>query len=429
MAQCQRYFWTDKKPYRYRTGRPPIESGRQWLNRKNNMYPTLGGLMNTIEEMLDFRNLFGLSHDDIAKRLNMKKSQVKKIEDGIEEIPEWYSSAMARMKSQLNEKRKRYVDNSSGDFTFIDLFAGIGGIRYAFEKAGGTCVFSSERDPYPAKMYEDNFGEKPAGDITKINERDIPAHDVLVGGFPCQPFSIAGKRCGFEDETQGTLFFDVARIIKHHKPKMFLLENVKNLKSHDKGNTFRIILKTLQGLGYDVQEKIIDGGLLVPQHRERIYIVGTLDHSEPFQFPKIKAKNKTLEDILDPEGTVDSKYTLSDKLWAGLQRHANNHRLKGNGFGFGLKKRHERARTLSARYYKDGSEILIYQGLKQNPRRLTPEECGRLMGFPKKLEITISDTRAYKCFGNSVVVPVVEKLAKQMAKHKILSSKLSKRPE
>lgn len=390
--------------------------------------------MNTIEEMKDFRNLYGLSHDDIAKRLDIKKSQVKKIEEGVEEIPEWYSLAMAGMKSQLNEKREEHIKNASGDFTFIDLFAGIGGIRYAFEKAGGTCLFSSEWDPYPAKMYEDNFGEKPAGDITKIHEKDIPAHDILVGGFPCQPFSIAGvskkgsmgKKHGFEDETQGTLFFDVARIIKHHKPKMFLLENVKNLKSHDKGNTFRVILKTLQELGYDVQEKIIDGGLLVPQHRERIYIVGTLDHSEPFQFPEIKAKNKTLEDILEPEGTVNEKYTLSDKLWAGLQRHANKHKAKGNGFGFGLKKRHERARTLSARYYKDGSEILIDQGPKKNPRRLTPAECGRLMGFPKKFKITVSDTRAYKCFGNSVVVPVVERLAKQMVKHKILTKEQEK---
>lgn len=386
--------------------------------------------MNTIEEMLNFRNLFGLTHEDIANRLEIKKSQIKKIEEGSVEIPEWYSLAMAGMREQFNERREEHVRNASGDFTFIDLFAGIGGIRTAFEKAGGTCLFSSEYDPYPAKVYEDNFGEKPAGDITKINEKDIPAHDILVGGFPCQPFSIAGvskkgsmgRKHGFEDETQGTLFFDVARIIKHHKPKMFLLENVKNLKSHDKGNTFKVVLKTLKKLGYDVQEKIIDGGLLVPQHRERIYIVGTLDHSEPFQFPVIKAKNRTLEDILDPKGTVDPKYTLSDKLWAGLQRHANKHKAKGNGFGFGLKKRNEVARTLSARYYKDGSEILIYQGPKKNPRRLTPEECSRLMGFPKKFKITVSDTRAYKCFGNSVVVPVVEKLAKQMVKHSILAT-------
>lgn len=391
--------------------------------------------MNTIEELVSFRNLYGLTHDDIANKLDISKAQVKKIEEGSVDIPEWYSLAMAGLRSKFNEDRKEHIKDAKGNFTFIDLFAGIGGIRIAFEKAGGTCLFSSEYDPYPAKIYEDNFGEKPAGDITKIDEKDIPAHDVLVGGFPCQPFSIAGvskkgslgRKHGFEDETQGTLFFDVARIIKYHKPKMFLLENVKNLKSHDKGNTFKVILKTLQNLGYDVQEKIIDGALLVPQHRERIYIVGTLDHSQPFQFPAIKAKNTTLEDILEPEGKVDPKYTLSNKLWAGLQRHADKHKAKGNGFGFGLKKRNEVARTLSARYYKDGSEILIDQGPRKNPRRLTPQECARLMGFPKKFKITVSDTRAYKCFGNSVVVPVVERLAKQMVKHQILqkSSRLT----
>ena len=390
--------------------------------------------MNTIQEILEFRNLYGLTHEDVAERLDIKKHQIKKIEAGEVEIPEWYSLAMSGMASEMSAMRKKHVDSADGKFTFIDLFAGIGGIRHAFDKAGGTCLFSSEWDKYPAKMYEDNYGEKPAGDITKIKVEDIPAHDVLVGGFPCQPFSIAGvskkesmgKKHGFEDETQGTLFFDVARIIKHHQPKMFLLENVKNLKSHDKGNTFRVILKTLKDLGYDVKEQIVDGGLLVPQHRERIYIVGTLDHSEPFVFPKIKAKNLVLDDILDEEGTVDEKYTLSDKLWAGLQRHANKHKAKGNGFGFGLKKRDERARTLSARYYKDGSEILIDQGPNKNPRRLTPAECGRLMGFPKKFKITLSDTRAYKCFGNSVVVPVVERLAKQMVKHKILSKETEK---
>jgi DNA (cytosine-5)-methyltransferase 1 len=393
--------------------------------------------MNSVEEILKFRNLFGLSLEDIAMKLDINKNMIKKIEEGDSAIPEWYALAMAGMKSQLLEQKRKLAKNASGDFTFIDLFAGIGGIRTAFENAGGTCLFSSEYDPYPAKIYEDNFGEKPAGDITKIDAKDIPAHDILVGGFPCQPFSIAGvskkgslgRKHGFEDETQGTLFFDVARIIKYHKPKMFLLENVKNLKSHDKGNTFKIILKTLQELGYNVQDKIIDGGLLVPQHRERIYIVGTLDHKQPFEFPEIKAKDKTLEDILEPEGKVDSKYTLSDKLWAGLQRHANKHKEKGNGFGFGLKKRNERARTLSARYYKDGSEILIDQGPKKNPRRLTPQECSRLMGFPKKFKITVSDTRAYKCFGNSVVVPVVERLAKQMVKHKILSKKAAKEIE
>lgn len=390
--------------------------------------------MNTVEEMLELRNLFGLTHDDIAERLGIKKHQIKKIEAGEVDIPEWYSLAMTGMAMELKALRERHINSGEAKFTFIDLFAGIGGIRTAFDKVGGKCVFSSEYDKYPAKMYEDNFGEKPAGDITKIKVTDIPSHDVLVGGFPCQPFSIAGvskkgslgRKHGFEDETQGTLFFDVARIIKYHKPKMFLLENVKNLRSHDKGNTYKIIIKALEDLGYSVTDKIIDGGLLVPQHRERIYIVGTLDHSQPFVFPEIKAKNTTLEDILEPIGTVDSKYTLSDKLWASLQRHAEKHRAKGNGFGFGLKERHERARTLSARYYKDGSEILIAQDKGRNPRRLTPRECSRLMGFPENFKITLSDTRAYKCFGNSVVVPVVEKLAKQMIKHDILLKRKEK---
>ena len=289
-------------------------------------------------------------------------------------------------------------------------------------------MFTSEWDKYPAKIYEDNFGDKPAGDITKINVRDIPTHDILAAGFPCQPFSIAGVskknalgvKHGFECKTQGTLFFDVARIIKHHRPKMFLLENVKNLKSHDKGHTFKIIMETLrEELGYFVSAQVIDGGLLVPQHRERIYIVGTLDHGNEFVFPNIRKKDTSLKDILDKK--VDSKYTLTDGLWSALKRHAEKHQKKGNGFGYGLNKRTGRARTLSARYYKDGAEILIEQKGK-NPRRLTPRECARLMGFDDQFKITTSDTRAYKSFGNSVVVPIVEKIAKEMAHSEILQN-------
>ena len=311
-------------------------------------------------------------------------------------------------------------------FSFIDLFAGIGGMRIAFERAGGRCVFSSERDKYPARVYESNFGEAPAGDITSIDAESIPGHDVLLAGFPCQPFSIAGvskkkslgQSHGFACKTQGTLFFEIARIIRRHRPKMFLLENVKNLKSHDGGNTFRVIMGVLRDdLGYTVSEKVIDAGLLVPQHRERIYIAGTRDRSQPFEFPRIRKKNLVLDDIL--ERKADPKYTLSPRLWSTLRRHADKHRRRGNGFGFGLNKRSGRARTLSARYHKDGSEILIAQRNK-NPRRLTPRECARLMGFDDEFKITVSDTRAYKCFGNAVVVPIVEKLAAKMARTRIL---------
>jgi DNA (cytosine-5)-methyltransferase 1 len=366
-----------------------------------------------------FRNFHGLSNEELGKMLGLTKSKIQAFESG--DYPEWLFIALKGLEIQLKSKKQQKPDDGS-KFKFIDLFAGIGGMRTAFEKAGGSCVFTSEWDKYPAKIYEDNFGEKPAGDITKIDAKDIPAHDILVAGFPCQPFSIAGvskkkslgRAHGFADKTQGTLFFDVARIIHHHRPKMFLLENVKNLKSHDKGNTFKIILETLEkDLGYKVEVRVIDAKLLVPQHRERVYIVGTRDMDSDFQFPIIKPKITILDDVLLKDSEVDKRYTLSDRLWAGLQNHAAKHKAKGNGFGFGLCTRTDTARTLSARYYKDGSEILIKQRSK-NPRRLTPRECARLMGFHENFKITVSDTRAYKCFGNSVVVPVVEKIAKAM---------------
>ena len=383
--------------------------------------------MLSLEKLENFKNVYGFTREDLAVQLGISKQKFLKIESGDAPLPEHFSSIIAKLENNLSKKKKNQ-HNRIGRFRFIDLFAGIGGIRIAFEKAGGACVFTSEWDKYPAKVYEDNFGDKPAGDITKINVEDIPAHDILTAGFPCQPFSIAGvskknslgKKHGFECKTQGTLFFDVARIIKYHKPKMFLLENVKNLKSHDKGNTFKIIMDTLrEELGYTVSAQVIDGGLLVPQHRERIYIVGTLEHEDEFEFPRIRKKETTLKDILEKK--VDSKYTLSDGLWASLQRHAQKHKAKGNGFGYGINKRTGRARTLSARYYKDGGEILIEQR-KKNPRRLTPRECARLMGFHDKFKITVSDTRAYRCFGNSVVVPILEKIAKKMAQHKILKT-------
>lgn len=301
-------------------------------------------------------------------------------------------------------------------FTFIDLFAGIGGIRLAFEAVGGKCVFSSEWDEMAQKTYEANFNEIPAGDITKFDANEIPDHDILTGGFPCQPFSIAGvsknnalgNEHGFKHATQGTLFFDVARIIEKKKPRAFLLENVKNLVSHDKGKTYKIIINTLENeLGYQVYTKVLDGRAYVPQHRERIYIVGFRDQID-FTFPEIVDQNPVFKEILEPE--VDKKYTLTPHLWEYLQNYAAKHKAKGNGFGFGLANFNGITRTLSARYYKDGSEILIPQN-GEIPRRLTPRECARLMGFPESFKIVCSDTRAYKQFGNSVVVPMVETIA------------------
>ena len=308
---------------------------------------------------------------------------------------------------------------SSRRFTFIDLFAGIGGMRLAFERAGGRCVYSSEWNKFSAQTYEANFGDRPEGDITQVRASEIPDHDVLAAGFPCQPFSIAGvskKRSlnmpdGFADEAQGTLFFDVARIIREKRPRAFLLENVKNLKSHDGGNTFRVIMDTLEGLGYDVQYKVVDARTVVPQHRERIFIAG-FDGDAGFEFPAIPDTSPKFRDIL--ERRVPEKYTLSDHLWSTLRRHAANSKKKGNGFGYGLADRNGVSRTLSARYYKDGSEVLVEQRNK-NPRRLTPRECSRLMGFPEDFVIPVSDNQAYRQFGNAVVPLVVYEIAKAVA--------------
>lgn len=331
-------------------------------------------------------------------------------------------------------------------FRFIDLFAGIGGIRAAFERIGGHCVFTSEWDSYAQKTYAQNYpdGHPIAGDITQVDAQDVPDHDVLLAGFPCQPFSIAGvskknslgKAHGFACETQGTLFFDVARIIEAKKPRAFLLENVKNLVSHDKGRTFSVIRRTLtEDLGYHIHCRVIDGAHFTPQHRERILIVG---FREPVGFDwnalPLPAKDAhTLKDILHrTDGTepvlawdgdtyfdhgknrVQPKYTLSEHLWTYLQNYAEKHRAAGNGFGFGLVGPNDVARTLSARYHKDGSEILINQGKRNSPRRLTPRECARLMGFPDTFRIPVSDTRAYRQFGNSVVVDVMAHAARLM---------------
>ena len=326
------------------------------------------------------------------------------------------------------------------EFRFVDLFAGIGGTRIAFEKAGGRCVFSSENEEHSQETYVANFGERPEGDITKIDEKDIPNHDILVGGFPCQPFSIAGvsskkhlgRPHGFDarttptkkkpfPEAQGTLFFDIARIIKEKRPRAFLLENVKSLKGHDKGNTFRVIMKVLrEELGYDVHYKIVDASSVVPQHRERIFIVGFRKPMD-FEFPKLVDMRPKLVDVL--EKRVDPKYTLTDGTWKSLQRHKEKHRAKGNGFGYNLVDKTKIAATLSARYYKDGAEILIDQGSKKNPRKLTPRECARIMGFPEKYKIVVSDSQAYRQFGNAVVVPVVTEIARAMVKAMLANKK------
>jgi DNA (cytosine-5)-methyltransferase 1 len=300
-------------------------------------------------------------------------------------------------------------------FKFIDLFAGIGGIRIAFEAIGGECVFSSEWDKYSQVTYEANFGEKPHGDITQIETSEIPKHDVLLGGFPCQPFSNAGLKRGFED-TRGTLFFDVARIVADKQPSVILLENVKGFANHDKGKTLQVVQETLEDLGYNVFYKVLNArDFGVPQNRERIFIVGLHKRklgSIGFNFPNPSHKKTKLGQILEKK--VDEKYTLSNKLWAGHKRRLKEHRARGNGFGYSLfNEESEYTSTISARYYKDGSEILVEQ-IGKNPRKLTPREAARLQGFPEKFVIPVSDVQAYKQFGNSVAVPVLRAIAKEI---------------
>lgn len=322
-----------------------------------------------------------------------------------------------------------FPDPKEPKFTFIDLFAGMGGFRLAMQAQGGKCVFSSEWNKYAQKTYLSNFGEMPFGDITKeITKSYIPQEfDVLCAGFPCQPFSIAGvskkkslgRETGFKDKTQGTLFFDVADIISRHRPKAFFLENVKNLMSHDKGNTFKVIKGTLEELRYSLHYLVMDGQTYVPQHRERIMIVGfdrdIFHGEEKFSFPEQKQATRSIKEILDPD--IDEKYTLSDKLWSYLQNYAEKHRAKGNGFGFGMVDLNGISRTLSARYYKDGSEILIPQGNGRNPRKLSPRECARLMGYPDEYRLNqVSDVQAYRQCGNSVVVPLITAVSEQLVK-------------
>jgi DNA (cytosine-5)-methyltransferase 1 len=394
-----------------------------------------------INEFSLLRERTGLSIKETAKLLKKSERTIYRWGNG-EAIPN--SEAIKKLNIVADPKSEYHTKIPK--FKFIDLFAGIGGLRRAFDSIGGKCVFTSEWDAACRNTYQANYecDHDVIGDIRDVDLNNIPKYDVLLAGFPCQPFSIAGvskkkslgRPDGFKCDTQGTLFFDVAQIIEYHRPKAFLLENVKNLISHDKGRTFKVIMRTLQEeLGYHVDYKIINAKGWVPQNRERIFIVGfreDLGFSFEDFIPNDPSYGPKLKSILHPEdgtevpefpfteeetGHVISKYTLSDKLWNYLQNYAEKHRLKGNGFGFGLNGPEDVARTLSARYYKDGSEILIKQRNK-NPRRLTPRECARLMGFDENgnnpFKITVSDTQAYKQFGNSVVVPVVKAVAQHM---------------
>lgn len=374
--------------------------------------------MNMPETIKEKRIRLGLTQKDFADALEMGRNgdrTLRRWENG-ESTPSAleYKSIM-----QFAERIPFETVNKRCKFKFIDLFAGIGGIRIPFQELGGKCVFSSEWDKFAQKTYRINFGEEPKGDITKIEAKDIPDFDILLGGFPCQPFSQAGLKKGFSD-TRGTLFFEIERILKEKKPKAFLLENVKQLKGHDKGRTLKVILEHLDALDYYVNYAVLRAGDFgVPQNRERIYIVGfnrkiyDLPQDYVFDFPEPTHEKTRLGDIL--EKNVDEKYTISDALWEGHQRRKKEHQEKGNGFGYSLfNEESEYANTISARYYKDGSEILIDRGEGNNPRKLTPRECARLQGFPEDFIITVSDTQAYKQFGNSVAVPVVRAVAKRM---------------
>lgn len=399
------------------------------------------------------RELAGLSVKEAAKLLKKSERTIYRWEKG-ETNPD--INILKEMKT-IYENRLENTAIRKEQFRFIDLFAGIGGLRKAFESVGGKCVFTCEWDQACRKTYQANFiCDHPIhGDIRDVDLDSVPEYDVLLAGFPCQPFSIAGvskknslgQPHGFRCDTQGTLFFDLAQMLERHRPKAFLLENVKNLINHDKGNTFKIIMRTLrEELGYYVDYRIINARHFVPQHRERIFIVGFKDNVG-FSFDNLELPDEEpkLRSILHPQdgseppeppytegqyGIVSEKYTLSDRLWNYLQNYAKKHREKGNGFGYGLVGPEDVARTLSARYYKDGSEILIKQDGK-NPRRLTPRECARLMGFDQpgqsKFVIPVSDTQAYKQFGNSVVVPLVETIAKHMLPYikKAIGSRLS----
>ena len=402
-------------------------------------------------EFADLRTKAGLSISQTAELIGRSPRTIRRYEARGDSGTNPPSLAIAELKKAV-EYRSARLQSSERAFRFVDAFAGIGGLRIPFEEIGGRCVFTAEWDRFSCQTYASNYSNGDDHEFgidirpyAEAPER-VPEHDVLLAGFPCQPFSIAGvskknsmgRVHGFECKTQGTLFFDVARIIKEKQPKAFLLENVKNLMSHDKGRTFQVIKETLQDeLGYRIFPKVIDAKGFVPQHRERIYIVGFREDTD-FSWDAFgykKQDEKTMKDILHPQdgsenteietlknfivgkkGKVDDKYILSDKLWNYLYDYAAKHKAKGNGFGYGMVTKNSTSRTLSARYYKDGSEILVSRG-KGNPRRLTPRECARLMGYPENFKIPVSDTQAYKQFGNSVAMPVIKEIARIMKPH------------
>lgn len=389
------------------------------------------------------RESLGLSQGDLAHKTGYSLKTIHRWECG-QGTPR--RAVIECLWGLLEQRRAPRPVNPA--FKFVDLFAGIGGMRRGFEAAGGECVFTCEWDAHCQVTYRANFGtDHPiAGDILQVPSELIPPHDVLLAGFPCQPFSIAGvskKNAlgvphGFDCDTQGTLFFEVERIVKYHRPRAFLLENVKHLVQHDGGRTFQVIFKTLtEKLGYHVSWRVMNAQGFVPQHRERIFIAGfrdvtdfTLDDlviPDPVKGPKLRAilhpedgSESPEPGYTNPDGKVNNKYRLSTHLWQYLKDYAAKHKSKGNGFGYGLVGPDDVARTLSARYYKDGSEILIRRG-EANPRRLTPRECARLMGFDQPgqptTSIPVSDTQAYKQFGNAVVVPLVDAVAKHMRPH------------
>lgn len=369
--------------------------------------------------ILNKRKRLDMTRKELSDALDLSKEDEKNIakwEDGKLEIDENTFNKIINFPEEAPFPNRPIEE---ANFRMIDLFAGVGGIRLAFQNCGCHTVFSSEFDKFAQKTYKANFGEMPSGDITEIDENTIPDHDILVGGFPCQPFSSAGLKKGFED-TRGTLFFDIARILEAKRPRAFMLENVKQLRGHNKGNTLKKMLNILDELGYYVPEpqvlKSIDFG--VPQNRERIIIVGFLrdyiiDNEVEFEYPIGDRRPTRVGDIL--ETNVSDKYTISDKLYQGHIERRKKHAEKGNGFGFSVfNEESPYTNTISARYYKDGSEALIEQGEGKNPRKLTPRECARLQGFPEEFIIPVSNMQAYKQFGNSVSVPLIQAVARKM---------------
>lgn len=372
--------------------------------------------MSRSEDILAVREKLGIRRKEFSDALCFTREQEKMLKEweiGKLEIPdEIYDKIMNFPTEPLFKNRPL----EECRFTQIDLFAGIGGIRQPFQKHGGYNVYSSEWDKFAQTTYRINYGEIPDGDITLVNEKDIPDHDILLAGFPCQPFSQAGLHKGFED-TRGTLFFDIVRILNEKRPKAFMLENVKQLRGHDKGNTIKVILSVLDELNYYVPNPQILNGYHfgLPQNRERIIIVGfnrdyLPENFKEFEYPVGQIDEKVcVGDVL--EESVGERFTISDKLWEGHQARKKKHKKKGNGFGFVLFNEDSKyTSTISARYYKDGSEALIEQSGK-NPRMLTPRECARLQGFPEDFIIPVSNAQSYKQFGNSVCIPVIEAVA------------------